>query len=146
MDRAVSSVSGDRSSWMSLATSCALMAVLLAPASVGVASICHRGLSNQALFAAAVAGGVCWLAATLALVTTYCATRLKMPVQGVLVGMLFRTGLPLGAAIGLPQWRGSLAVDGMGITILGVYLIALAGETLLSVRMIPRGTTVAKQT
>jgi hypothetical protein len=122
---------------MSLVTFCALMAVLIAPAAVLVSAICNRGFSAQSLFIAAIGGGVCWLAAATALSATFFGNRFGAPVQGVLVGMLFRMGLPLVALIGLPQVGGPLAAGGLGTTIVGVYLVALVIETLLALRMVP---------
>ena len=125
-----------RSSVMGLAVSCALLGVLLAPVAVVVAAICTRGFSTQALFVAAVAGSVCWLAAGLALAATWMGHRIQSPVPGMLLGMFFRMGLPLAAVIGLPQLGGAFATAGLTMTILGVYLVALLIETILAVRMI----------
>jgi hypothetical protein len=61
---------------------------------------------------------------------------LQAPVQGVLVAMLLRMGLPLAALIALPNMGGTIATSGVTSTILGVYLVALVLETILSLRMI----------
>ena len=76
-------------------------------------------------------------AAAIALAATFFGNQFGAPVQGVLVGMLFRMGLPLAALIGLPQVGGPLATGGLGMTIVGVYLVALVIETLLALRMVP---------
>jgi hypothetical protein len=57
-------------------------------------------------------------------------------VPGLLVGMLFRLGLPLAAIVLLPKMDGPLAVRGIATTILGVYLVTLVLETAVSVRMV----------
>jgi hypothetical protein len=144
MDLQINSSSKTCSSVMSLVTSCALMAVLIAPVAVLVAALVNRGLSAQALLVAAVGGGVCWLSAAIALTATFFGNQFGAPVQGVLIGMLFRMGLPLAALIGLPKIGGPLAEGGLGMTIVSVYLVALVIETLLALRMVP--TPVAAKT
>jgi hypothetical protein len=125
-----------RSSAKSLLASCALLGIVIAPFSVLVATVCRRELSGASLFVAAVAGGVCWFAASTALTATWLGNRFQAPVQGMLLGMLFRMGVPLAAVVGLPQAGGVFAANGLAVTILGVYLAALLTETLLAVRMI----------
>lgn len=137
VDQAASSVSDESSTVLSLVKSCAVLAAVVAPASFVVAVICYRELTVSTLLAAAVAGGVCWLAASLALLTTHLGNLLESPVQGVLGGMLFRMGLPLIAVIGLSQLGGDMARMEVSITIVGVYLVALVAETLLSLRLVP---------
>jgi hypothetical protein len=87
--------------------------------------------------AAATAGLVCWLSASLALVSLFVSQRLKAPVQGVLVGMIFRMGLPLAAGMALNEAVPLLADAGVFWMILGLYLVALVVETLLSLRFVP---------
>ena len=87
-----------RSSVMSLVASCALLAAAIAPVSLVTAANCSRGFSPQSLFVAAVAFGVCWIAAGLALTATWLGNRYKEPVPGLLLGMMFRMGLPLAAS------------------------------------------------
>jgi hypothetical protein len=120
-----------------LAFSCALLAIVIAAAAVGIAALVHRGLTPEATTAAAIAGAVCWLAAAVALVATYLGNLWQAPVQGVLLSMLFRMGLPLAALIVLPQLGGAFGASGVTSTILGVYLVALAIETALALRMVP---------
>jgi len=120
-----------------LARSCALLAILIAPVAVLIAAVAARGISADSLTSAAVGGGVCWLAAALALTTTYLGNRFQAPVPAVLGGMVFRMGLPLAAILMLPRLGGPLAATGVTTTILGVYLVALVIETLLAVRMVP---------
>ena len=125
-----------RSSAKSLLVSCALLGIVIAPFSLLVATVCRREVSGESLFVAAVAGGLCWIAAAMALTATWLGHRFQSPVQGMLLGMLFRMGLPLVAVVGLPQAGGVFAASGLAVTILGVYLAALLTETLLAVRLI----------
>jgi hypothetical protein len=117
---------------------CAILAVPVAPVAIGAATVANRGFSPEAALAAAIGGGICWLAASLGLVVVYVGNRMKLPVQGVLAGMLFRMGLPLAALIVFPQLGGVFSVPGLAATILCSYLVALVAETLVAIRMIPR--------
>jgi len=118
--------------------SCAILALPIVPVAIGAATVANGVFSLPAATAAAIGGGVCWLAGSLALVAVYVGNRMELPVQGVLTGMLFRMGLPLAALIVLPQLGGVFGVPGLAVTILSSYLIALVAETLLAVRMIPK--------
>jgi len=107
-----------------------LLAVI-GPASLVVASVAEGAVSWRAVSVAAAGFAVCYVAASSSLIAVWVGNRSGMPVQGMLLGMLFRMGLPLAAII---------AVDGqrtLGATIVVVYLLALVVETLLAVRMTP---------
>lgn len=129
---------------MSLVASCAILAAILAPAAILAAWLGVGRFSSESLAAAAIGGGVCWVAASLALGATYLGNRWKAPVQGVLAGMLFRLGLPLSAVVVLPKFGDAWAPPGVATTILGVYLVALVAETALALRMVPHLLVVAK--
>lgn len=129
---------------MSLAVSCAILAIVLAPTAILVSWLCVGRMSAESLIAAAVAGVVCWSAAALALCATYFGNRWQSPVQGVLAGMLFRLGLPLAALVALPKLNEAWNSRGITTTILGVYLVALVVETALALRMVPVSTRVVK--
>jgi hypothetical protein len=105
---------------------------------IGAATVVNHGFSPEAATAAAIGGGICWLAASLGLVAVYVGNRMELPIQGVLAGMLFRMGLPLAALVLLPQFGGVFGVSGLAATILCSYLVALVAETLVAIRMIPR--------
>lgn len=120
-----------------LAVSCALLTIVIGPASLVIAAIVHRGFTPEATTAAIVAGGVCWFAAVIALVATYLGNRWQAAVQGLLVSMIFRMGLPLVALIALPKLGGVVGSTGVTSTLLGVYLVALAVETGLALKMVP---------
>lgn len=129
---------------MSLAVSCAILALVLVPAAILVAWVCVGRFSVESLIAAAVASVVCWSAASLALCATYFGNRWQSPVQGVLAGMLFRLGLPLVAIVVLPKLNEAWSSRSIATTILGVYLVALVVETALALRMVPLSPRVAK--
>ena len=111
----------------------ALVAVLFFPAPAWFGYSRH-GASGLA--AAAVAGGVCWLGATLALVITGLLRGPQTGVHAVLLGMRFRMGLPLGMGLLLHSQGGALArADVLGMLV-AYYLVTLAAETLLAVRLV----------
>jgi len=136
VDPRVSRASEAHPAVLTLVASCAVLAAVITPAAIIVAWIVARQFSTNTLFIAAVSGGVCLFAAASALVTTFVANRIHAPVQGVLAALLFRMGVPLVAMVVLPNFGGPLAAPGMTSTILGVYLVALVVETLLSLRMV----------
>jgi len=121
---------------MRLLGSCALLAVVIFMAALVVAAIACQGFSTESLICAFLGGGVCCVAACGGLATTYFGSRWHLPVQGILLGMLLRMGLPLAVLIALNQTAASSPVRGIGPTILGVYLIALTLETVLAVRIV----------
>jgi hypothetical protein len=114
--------------------------VVVALAAFLTSAIASGGFSMRALAIAAIAGSVCWLAAAMALTFTWAGNRFGAPLQGVLLGMLVRMGLPLAAVIGLPRLSPELAHSGLLTTILLTYLVALATETFLAVRLIKPAT------
>lgn len=123
---------------MSLIGSCALLLAVVAPSAMTTAAVLERSLSWQAASVAVVAGGICYFAAALSLVATFVGNRFGYPVQGLLLGMALRMGLPLVALIGFGS-RGTL-----GATLVVVYLLALIADTILALRMMPPGSR-AKQ-
>jgi len=70
--------------------------------------------------------------------STFLGNRLQAPVPAMLIGMLFRMGLPLVGLIVLPKLGGPFADGGLTATILGTYLVGLIVETVLSLRLVPR--------
>jgi hypothetical protein len=125
-----------------LAIYCAVLGLAIAPVAVLIA-VCAGGLTASALVNAAIGGGVCWLAGALALTAGFVGNRFKAPVQGVLIGMIVRMALPLAALIGFSPPGTPLGANGVATTILGVYLVSLVVETLLSLRMVaPRAGAI----
>jgi hypothetical protein len=117
---------------------CALLGLVLAIAAILIAAAVHRGMEQPTFVAAAIAGGVCWAGGSLALVATYLGNVFRAPVQGMLLSMIGRIGLPLASLMLLPQLGGPAAAPGVMSTILGVYLVALVVETILALQMVPR--------
>jgi len=137
VDRKTASVPASRPSLMGLAQSCALLGVGLVSVAVVIACVVSGGVSTPALQSAALAGGICWAAATFALTATFVGNWLQAPVQGMLAGMLFRMGLPLTAIL---VANTTSARPGTAVTILSVYLVTLVAETTLALRMVSPAT------
>src|SRR4051812_17333748 len=95
---AIRATSGS-SSFASLVASCAVLLAVIGPASLVVASVAEGAVSWRAVTVAAAAFAVCYVAASSSLVAVWAGNRSGMPVQGMLLGMLFRMALPLAAII-----------------------------------------------
>jgi hypothetical protein len=130
--------SGRDSSIRSLLVACALVGLALLPVAAGIAWLGYARSGPVGVGAAAIAAGVCWLSACLALVTVFVGQRLDAGIQGILAGMLFRMGLPLAVAMAFKYNSPPLAEAGIFWMILGLYLVALVVETLLSLRFVPK--------
>src|SRR5207248_2524383 len=110
-----------------------------------VAAIWNGSLSRDSLLVASLAGIVCWISGGAALAIAAVTARLGTPVHGILLGMLFRMGLPLAAIVTFTRGYHALSAAGLAPTTLGVYLVALVAETLIMLRMVP-ATGAAKTT
>ena len=113
-------------------TAIVLVALLLVGGVVGST----RGMNG--VLAALTAAAICWLGSTVALLLAGYTSRSNQAVQGHLLGMFFRLGLPLAAGMILQKARGSLADAGVFGLIVVFYLVTLVAETLLSLRFIKR--------
>jgi hypothetical protein len=122
------------SSYASLLVPCATLLAVIGPAALIAAAGFEGAVSWRAASIAAAAGSVCFVAAAMSLVVTFVGNQVGLPVQGLLLGMLFRMGLPLAAIIALGTQRT------LGATIVVVYLLALIVETFLALRMTPTQT------
>ena len=129
---------------LSLLCSVLALAVAIVPAALLVAVVCSRGMSPTSLTNAGFAGTICWLAGSLALAATFLGNRFHAPVQGMLLGMMFRMGLPLAALVAVSQLESLREMTGLPTTILGVYLVALVVETVLALRMVPVRTSAIR--
>jgi len=86
--------------------------------------------------AAGVAAAICWIGAMIALVLGGLMRGTNNSVNGVLLGMLFRMGIPLGGGFALHQNVKGLAEAGVFGMILAYYFVTLFAETLLAVRLV----------
>jgi len=109
-----------------------LVIVVVFPVFAGIG---HWRAGWGGVAAAGVAAGVCWAGGFLALIAAGLFRSSRNAVNGVLVGMACRTGLPLVAGAMLHSHGGALAAAGVFGMILGYYLVTLAAETLLAIRL-----------
>ncbi len=144
MDPQDGRASGRDSSIRSLLVACALVGLALLPVAAGVAWLGYARSGLVGVAAATIAASVCWLSACLALVSVFVGQRLDAGIQGILAGMLFRMGLPLAVAMAFKYNSPPLAEAGIFWMILGLYLVALVVETLLSLRFVPKNVRVVK--
>ena len=117
-----------------MATWAALTAVLLA-AWPAFAWFGHHNHGAAGLQASVVAGVVCWIGASAAL---FLVALLQGPlaVHGTIAGIFFRMWLPLGTGVLLDNMNRPLAEAGVFGMILLYYLVALAVEMPLSLRLV----------
>lgn len=96
----------------------------------------YRGHGWAGVAAAGVAAGTCWGGALIALVLTALLRRQTQAVAGILGGMFFRLGLPLGIGLWLHEQRGPLSEAGVVGMIVAFYFVTLSAETVLAVRLV----------
>ena len=123
--------SSPRLGWSVIALTVVLMAIFPLFAAAG-----YVGHGRVGVWAAAVAGGICWLGATAALVLMGLLRGGPQVLYGLLLGIFFRMGLPLVVGLILNRSGGPLAEAGVFGMIVGYYLVSLFAETLLSVRLV----------
>jgi hypothetical protein len=141
VDQQVNNASPTRGSILGLVAACALLAAILLPAGLLIGWLVAWRFDGLVLQAALIAVGICWISGTIALAAAVVGGRLGMPLHGFLLGMFFRTGLPLAAGVALNRVA-PLAESGIFTMILGVYLCALVVETLLSLYLVQPATRV----
>jgi hypothetical protein len=118
---------------LSVAAACALLALsaVLALPVVGYSAYVKFGRTGTS--AAAIALGVCWISATLALVLTGRTRNSPLELTGILVANGIRFGVPLLAGVTLQYGHASLAEVGIFGWFVVAYLWTLCVETTLSV-------------
>ena len=137
MDPHADQANEQRGSLRSLLASCAVLAAVLAPLAAAIAWFAFGRSGWIGVAAAAIAGVVCWLSASLALAAVYLGQKLNNPIAGIIGAMFFRMGLPLAVGLAINQWHAPLAQAGCFLMILGLYLVALVVETILSLQFVP---------
>jgi hypothetical protein len=86
----------------------------------------------RGITAAAVACGLCWLSGIIALGAFMLFRDPQQAVHGLMLGMLFRMGIPLAAGLFLQRSHSELLKSGVIGMITGVYLLGLFVETVLA--------------
>ena len=105
----------------------------------------HRH-GSQGLVAAGVASGVCWVGSTGALLMALIFRRSDNSLPALMLGMILRMGLPLGAVVFFTVQKHALVDSGVIGMILVYYLFALVVETALSLRLVVKPGRVTKAT
>ncbi|NOY40346.1 MAG: hypothetical protein GXP26_00730 [Planctomycetes bacterium] len=116
----------------------AILGIALASGTAAASSVVARSVGTQAYVAGATAASVVWVAASLALVIAFLQSRQPnkdTAVTSVLLAMLVRMALPFGAVILIGQVNRPLMEAGFFGLLTINYLLALALETVLSLRL-----------
>jgi hypothetical protein len=124
------------SRWKRQACACAGLTLVVVAAFPVFAWYGYISAGTTGIAAAAVAAGVCWLGAMIALVIAGISDDPPKALSAVLAGMIFRLGLPLAAGLLLRQYVPSLAAAGVFGMILCYYFITLIADTLFLLRLI----------
>tara|TARA_B100000809_G_scaffold244198_1_gene269920 strand:- start:387 stop:743 length:357 start_codon:yes stop_codon:yes gene_type:complete len=103
-----------------------------------MSGLAYRSHGSEGLAASAVAGGLCWLGALLALLAISRERSGKGAVSGILLSMVCRFGFVLIAFLVLRQWSGKIGQSKLVFHLLPYYGLALVLETALAVRLIRR--------
>ncbi len=110
----------------------------LAVVAVVSALIVATKVGSAAYLASAVAALTVWIAGSLALVVAGIVQDPQQRVSAILLGMLIRMGLPMIVGIGLGRPGGPLASGCVFGLIVVHYLVGLAIETPLLLRLLNR--------
>ena len=127
-----------RGSLLSLLAACAILAAVLAPLVGGLAWFAYGRSGQIGALAALTAGGVCFASASLALSTMFVCQRVGSPMAGILGSIAFRMGLPLAAGLAIDRLNQPLSEAGCFAMILGLYLVTLVVETMVSLNFVPQ--------
>jgi hypothetical protein len=95
-------------------------------------------------WAVGVALGVCWATGTAALAIIRLTRAAGRATHGLLLSMLVRMAVPMIVGAALDQRGGPLAAAGVFGWIVVYYLVMLAVESLLSVRLFKQAKNISK--
>ena len=104
----------------------------------------HWNFGWPGVLSAFVAAAVNFVAGGVALFFVPKAGQTVDGISGLLLGILFRTGVPLLSGIVLTHLGGPLAESNVFGMIMVYYLIALSAETLIAVRLIQQNPSLPK--
>jgi len=96
------------------------------------------------ILAATLAAGICWIATEISLLLVIMTRDPQKKLHSLLAGIFFRTGIPLVLGMFLHRAGGPLAEAGLFGMILVYYLLTLAVETMLAVKIVHQTTTSKK--
>lgn len=90
----------------------------------------------EGIRAAGAAAGLCWVGSMVALVTSVLMRGPENAVNALLLGTMFRMGVPLFGGLALHKLGGELAAAGVFGMTLCYYFVTLAVEIPLSLRFV----------
>jgi hypothetical protein len=118
------------------------LVVLIAYPAAAALATSLRG--SSAWGTAALAAGVCWLGAALALALSAFLQGPHGALYAMLFGLVLRMGLPLGAILlAMRVWDGFRETGFVGL-VFGFYFLTLVTETLLALAQVSHHTSAAK--
>ncbi len=120
---------------------CVLLGLLLLLSLPLFAYVGHSKHGADGAVAAVVAAAVCFIAGAVAIFVTGLLHSVGQGMNGLLLSMLIRTGVPLIAGLTLQMQGGPLAKAGVFGMILLNYLIMLMIETISAVSIVQSGAT-----
>jgi hypothetical protein len=126
---------GARLAWLTLAV------LIMYPVFGGVAAAL---VGPSAWQSAALAAFICWLGAASALAVAGLFREPREAMYGLLIGIGLRMGLPLAAVMALARLAPGLRESGFFVLILAFYLVTLATETLLTLKVVPHKPSAAE--
>lgn len=111
-----------------------LLVIAIVSSVVGYFAFQRHG--SDGLMAACLAGGLCFVASTAALIVTAMTTGTPNALSGIFLGIIMRTAIPFLVSILLMQASKPLADAGLLGMVLINYLVALTVESVLAVRIV----------
>jgi len=125
---------------------CLLLALILLIALPLFAYVGHSKHGADGVVAAVIAAAVCLIAGCLAITVTSLFQSIGQGMNGLLLSMLIRTGIPLAGWVTLSMQGGPVAEAGVFGMIVLNYLIMLVVETISAVKIVQQNMGPGTQT
>lgn len=118
-----------------------LLALVLLVTGIGTAFLGNHWAGTEGIVVALASALLCFFAAALGLLSVYIFQMLGQALNGLLLSILFRTGLPLAGGVVLLEQVTDLTRRETVILLTVNYLAALTSETILSVLIVGKNST-----
>jgi hypothetical protein len=119
-----------------LVRGCAILTAVEIAAFLSIGAILSQSHGANGWIAAGIAAGLCWIGSVGALILVAVAQGPSGVVNGVLLGMFARTGVPLAGGLAVSFGWPMLAEAGLMQAVFACYLMTLIVETGLSLRLV----------
>ena len=129
-----------------LVRGCAILTALEAAAFLSIGAILSQSIGANGWITAGIAAGLCWIGSVGALILIAVAQSPSGIVNGVLLGMFARTGVPLAGGLAVSFGWPMLAEAGLMPAVFACYLVTLIVETGLSLRLVSGPKRIALST